>query len=971
MKKIIFSISSVLLLSAQIVTATTLFPDGTSTLPSDCVPKTTGTSCVLTDNKKYICYVTSTGSDTVCKLDTVSTYLDNHNPEDTTRQTSTSAQDYFNKRDSMPDAAANNATALNNSSILGNELGSAGNSQYGNITSMTSMLRSHQEGGTGVVDLAGNSSGNDKYTKYDICLMQNPTNRSLCASDEASSIAYKNCISSAYKICSGDPQYQSDIRVCNDIAKNSCSNMASSALATVDFRTKCENSKPFLKLSYVPVNINFDIQTIIIEIDKEMDGSFQWYNPLTNITASDRVTPLDMTGKMVSGICSLGVVACEAGTWHDCKFLAWGLDEISGVPLLYEAIMQSEVGTCYCINKSCGSNLPFLNGHQILQDLSLGLISQISRSSRYADLRVTEKTTDSGLGSLNVVWKAAREADCEDVEREGSNANDLQNRAALTDKGGHSNDYIEDAGADYMAAHANDLDYQGEEMDVQSFSNPQIRSEWTVRYNANGTNFIKMIKNMDTINGSTTEKSCSLNRLFSIQQIQIDRNNPNDPVVTPITTITRVYATPTLNGALVDGNITLNFRGWKGREWHGFFGGHENHHCPNEGPFISNINFNLSGIMVPTTDSNNVSGSLDTNTTILLKRDSPQALIVSKLGIGGAATQWNLLNNESGVMKNIGPLGDGCNNSGCNCKALNVYTTYEFKFREDWGHEGVTNGCTSFETDTNCQVKNEMRDDVTTISNFMSTGLEPMSTCKEYVGSIQTYEICRPWWRISRVYSCTSVVDKDADITEIRKRAGVVSKNLSLSNDGSYDYKDTRKVEGQWTAEESRNDKFGTAQVTGDMDNMDCVYVCETRGLQIMAETHGNLAPAVNNTPNQPAANLSKTGYLPGLNTSSQEDQTQNYIVQNSGPDGYKSSVTSPLSGNIASNVNKGYKPCAMTLTTSVSANVSDWECQYNPDEEEMVRDCFCPNDTSKVVGQLETSIEVGKNMSCTPVSNN
>ena len=43
---------------------------------------------------------------------------------------------------------------------------------------------------------------------------------------------------------------------------------------------------------------------------------------------------------------------------------------------------------------------------------------------------------------------------------------------------------------------------------------------------------------------------------------------------------------------------------------------------------------------------------------------------------------------------------------------------------------GITNGCSVLENNSNCQLRSENIDGVTTVSNYMATGLEPLSSCQ-------------------------------------------------------------------------------------------------------------------------------------------------------------------------------------------------------------------------------------------------
>jgi hypothetical protein len=204
------------------------------------------------------------------------------------------------------------------------QLGAGARQNYSSATSFGDMLNNYQAGKGGIVDLAGLITTSNKFTKYDLCIFNNPTNKSLCDGDKAASDAYKQC------------------KAKNPTTwQTTCSTMAG-ALASVDFSSGCSNSKEYIKLSYIP-NTSFDIDTLVLFVDPTLSGT------------PTMVTPLPAPA---SGVCANGIITCDAGTFFNCKYYKW-VDTGGGFPGFSPATNMSELGGCYCVNKSCGSNLPY------------------------------------------------------------------------------------------------------------------------------------------------------------------------------------------------------------------------------------------------------------------------------------------------------------------------------------------------------------------------------------------------------------------------------------------------------------------------------------------------------------------------------------------------------------------------------------------------------------------------------------
>lgn len=87
-----------------------------------------------------------------------------------------------------------------------------------------------------------------------------------------------------------------------------------------------------------------------------------------------------------SGVCANGIISCEPGTWNSCRGYRW-IANPAGQAALQE-VSITNLGGCYCINNSCGSNLFFARTGQILETVGGGVIGSIQGlSPRYTVTR--------------------------------------------------------------------------------------------------------------------------------------------------------------------------------------------------------------------------------------------------------------------------------------------------------------------------------------------------------------------------------------------------------------------------------------------------------------------------------------------------------------------------------------------------------------------------------------------------------
>jgi len=126
-------------------------------------------------------------------------------------------------------------------------------------------------------------------------------------------------------------------------------------------------SNAFLTLSIQP-SATGDLQPVAVSQDLDFNGI------------------VDYTYRVpfpVSGICANGIIACDAGTWNNCRAFGWQADAAARASL--QEVALDQLGGCYCVNQSCGGS----NTSAMLKDLGGGVAAVIQqRKGGYTISRV-------------------------------------------------------------------------------------------------------------------------------------------------------------------------------------------------------------------------------------------------------------------------------------------------------------------------------------------------------------------------------------------------------------------------------------------------------------------------------------------------------------------------------------------------------------------------------------------------------
>jgi hypothetical protein len=132
----------------------------------------------------------------------------------------------------------------------------------------------------------------------------------------------------------------------------------------------CKGTSEFMRMLVQPTS-NGNLKLLNIMQDTDMNGSL-------DITASP--------GWDISVVCSNGFQTCtDANNAATCTSWAWMADAKT-YQLGRKNVAMTDLGGCYCINNSCGSNLAWNNLDQILNDLGGGASQALSRANPWFTL---------------------------------------------------------------------------------------------------------------------------------------------------------------------------------------------------------------------------------------------------------------------------------------------------------------------------------------------------------------------------------------------------------------------------------------------------------------------------------------------------------------------------------------------------------------------------------------------------------
>lgn len=142
-------------------------------------------------------------------------------------------------------------------------------------------------------------------------------------------------------------------------------------------RLVCSGTAKIMEI-FVQPSASGDLTNVIITQDTDLNGSMDY----------TYAVPF-----AISGVCSNGVISCSPGTWTNCQGYRWVSDGAGRVSLAVTSF--TNLGGCYCINSSCGSDLVWRNLPIVLHSLGGGAVGGIQSAN--ARMAISDVQIDGTL----------------------------------------------------------------------------------------------------------------------------------------------------------------------------------------------------------------------------------------------------------------------------------------------------------------------------------------------------------------------------------------------------------------------------------------------------------------------------------------------------------------------------------------------------------------------------------------------
>ncbi|EPO2959878.1 hypothetical protein ACT7TO_002890 [Vibrio cholerae] len=482
-----------------------------------------------------------------------------------------------------------------------------------------------------------------------------------------------------------------------------------------DFKLQCKGSNKFLNMMVQPKsNGNLTLRTI--QQDTSMNGEFD-----TVLTPNYEMT----------GICSNGFLKCDnPATGEGCTSYKWTAS--SNAMLGTIKVPLSDMGGCYCISGSCGSNLAWNNLDLVLKDLAVGASSALSQINPFytiTDVKVQDVT----------------------VSVSGSNGGSCS--AATADGVGGTQELKDIANANYQ-------------------SNPQkLTTDGYAAANSNTwyNNIQNSMKNQDY-----TTSQCSIKRHLNYDRVTIEDIIALD------------------SGSSSSGGVYIyddeTARIVLGREGDNYWAGHCKYYTERTSFYIKRPELIRSAVLKKAYFDDWIQVSLNGSHIWNGPYGNWTSIGSPVPGACELSTSWrqninknftNLFTKEGrysfDVRVEVSGNGEG-------------YVVGEVKVNPkcEMLDDVITNGCRAQQEDKDCTLLEEVVDGVTTFRNGHSTGLSPLpSNGGVYCGQPQI----RDWFERKRTYQCKS--NSNVNWSEGIKR--VESVKSTINDDGDFVDRRTEK----------------------------------------------------------------------------------------------------------------------------------------------------------------------------------
>lgn len=459
------------------------------------------------------------------------------------------------------------------------------------------------------------------------------------------------------------------------------------------------SANKFLEVFIQPAGTG-DLQQVVISQDSNADGMI------------DNVYSVPV---LVSAVCANGFISCTAGTWQNCFNYTWGADVNSNVTAVTASL--TDLGGCYCINSSCGSNLVWQNSSIVLKDLGGGIVNAIHQNN--------PALTISSVSSDPVTITYFGQITNSTPTASGSVAALTSSPAISTAAGYYRNSTQLAAARDSIAtsqsSDPNSFYYMISNSAAAQSSQGKL-SACTVDRVAGVTSTTKSFNDMGTGQLCTDHLVYIRDHKVDDQTYQLQyldtgpggpgtaHNNCNDDPGGDGWHTLKVLTLPPATPAVL----------WK----------------------LTAATFNLSNIQA---DGCNVGSGV----------------------VDGVINGF-----DTAIQTSI-----ACGARGAQSPTFDW--SYFFEFSVDDFTESVDNKCSALENDPGCTIKDELIDGVVTYQNFNATGLNQLPSCQTFTGLAGSNKICRPWWHKKRTYVCGTAAP--FDFSNVGTRFGKVESTATDS----------------------------------------------------------------------------------------------------------------------------------------------------------------------------------------------
>ena len=500
-------------------------------------------------------------------------------------------------------------------------------------------------------------------------------------------------------------------------------------------------------------------QFLQILIQPASTGDLSTVVVMQDLNGGGAFTNSSTLGMPVSGVCANGFISCTPGTWSNCQPYIWQSDNTGALSVAPTGITQ--LGGCYCINSSCGNALAWKNASLVLKDLGGGAVGAI----HVADASVVISNVSTDTTTISYYGQLVRNA----TNAGQSSLPALASSPTVMQDQSYYNNW-----ASLDAAKNNIATAQG--------SDP--------------TSLYYQVVNGVGANTGGSQRSCTVKRAGVITSVPV------------------ASYSGTGSGGLCDDYYLYAQIKQVGNQAYSL-------ELVDTGPY-GLIQMHANCMDDPGGDHWHVMK------VVQLPQDSGSNQVkltkaqFALSNVGGMGCSSFGIISIDGIMQGFG--NPTLTSAVCTQKGAQYITfdwSYLFEFSTDTYQETVSDDCTAFEHDPDCQLEDDVVDGVQVVTNFNGTGLWPLPTCNTYTGVVGPMNICRPWWYQQRTYMCKNKNQFDFSSTIKRFQQVVTTSTDNISNLTYTDYR--QDANGNWTSVPS------TIQLPGRDPAEECSKSCKVK----------------------------------------------------------------------------------------------------------------------------------------------